>query len=126
MAVRKSTEPYWRRCLSLPSSRSLASTIDLGSGMTNVIIAMLIASIKGSLVALFFMHLRWDKPDDVDYFLQHAVLSGPVSDRLLHGSDSPSHAGTYQLEGSSSSQSADRTERRAARSIGRPLVPLAR
>jgi len=40
----------------------LASTIDWGSGMTNVIIAMLIASIKGSLVALFFMHLRWDKP----------------------------------------------------------------
>jgi cytochrome c oxidase subunit IV len=40
----------------------LASTIDWGGGMTNVIIAMIIASIKGSLVALFFMHLRWDKP----------------------------------------------------------------
>src|SRR3954454_25189199 len=39
-----------------------ASTIDWGSAMTNVIIAMLIASIKASLVALFFMHLRWDKP----------------------------------------------------------------
>ena len=32
------------------------------AGMANVIIAMLIASIKASLVALFFMHLRWDKP----------------------------------------------------------------
>jgi cytochrome c oxidase subunit IV len=39
-----------------------ASRIDFGSNMTNVIIAMLIASVKASLVALFFMHLRWDKP----------------------------------------------------------------
>jgi cytochrome c oxidase subunit IV len=39
-----------------------ASQINFGSNMTNVIIAMLIASIKASLVALFFMHLRWDKP----------------------------------------------------------------
>ncbi|MDZ4798126.1 MAG: cytochrome C oxidase subunit IV family protein [Bryobacteraceae bacterium] len=39
-----------------------ASYIDFGGGMTNVVIAMFIASIKGSLVALFFMHLRWDKP----------------------------------------------------------------
>ena len=34
--------------------------IDFGGGMTNVIIAMMIASIKASLVALFFMHLRWE------------------------------------------------------------------
>jgi cytochrome c oxidase subunit 4 len=39
-----------------------ASYIHFGSGLANVIIAMLIASIKASLVALFFMHLRWDKP----------------------------------------------------------------
>jgi cytochrome c oxidase subunit 4 len=39
-----------------------ASRINFGSNMTNVIIAMLIASVKASLVALFFMHLRWDKP----------------------------------------------------------------
>ncbi len=39
-----------------------ASYIHFGSAMANVIIAMLIASIKASLVALFFMHLRWDKP----------------------------------------------------------------
>ena len=39
-----------------------ASMINFGSNMTNVIIAMLIASLKASLVALFFMHLRWDKP----------------------------------------------------------------
>jgi cytochrome c oxidase subunit IV len=37
-----------------------ASYINFGSGMVNVIVAMLIASIKASLVALFFMHLRWE------------------------------------------------------------------
>ncbi|HLH40070.1 MAG TPA: cytochrome C oxidase subunit IV family protein [Bryobacteraceae bacterium] len=36
-----------------------ASYIDFGSG--NVVIALLIASIKASLVALFFMHLRYEK-----------------------------------------------------------------
>lgn len=37
-----------------------ASYIDFGSG--NVVIALFIATIKAVLVALFFMHLRWDKP----------------------------------------------------------------
>ena len=31
-------------------------------GQGNVVIALTIATIKGSLVALFFMHLKWDKP----------------------------------------------------------------
>ncbi len=38
-----------------------ASRLDVGSNMINVIIAMGIATLKASLVALFFMHLRWDK-----------------------------------------------------------------
>ena len=37
-----------------------AAFIDFGSG--NVVIALSIASVKAVLVALFFMHLRWDKP----------------------------------------------------------------
>jgi cytochrome c oxidase subunit IV len=37
-----------------------AAYIDLGSG--NVVVALVIATIKASLVALFFMHLRWEKP----------------------------------------------------------------
>jgi cytochrome c oxidase subunit 4 len=37
-----------------------ASYIDFGSG--NIVIALFIASIKATLVALFFMHLRYDKP----------------------------------------------------------------
>ena len=39
-----------------------ASYINWGTGLANVIIAMFIASLKASLVALFFMHLRWDRP----------------------------------------------------------------
>ena len=37
-----------------------ASYINLGNG--NVVVALFIATIKASLVVLFFMHLRWDKP----------------------------------------------------------------
>ncbi len=37
-----------------------ASRIDFGAG--NIVIAMIIATIKASIVALFFMHLRHDKP----------------------------------------------------------------
>jgi cytochrome c oxidase subunit 4 len=37
-----------------------ATWIDIG--MWNIWLALLIAVIKGSLVALYFMHLRWDSP----------------------------------------------------------------
>jgi cytochrome c oxidase subunit 4 len=37
-----------------------ASYVDFGSG--NIVIALLIATIKATLVALFFMHLRYEKP----------------------------------------------------------------
>src|ERR1700761_8455198 len=37
-----------------------ASHIDFGSG--NIVIALFIATIKATLVALFFMHLRYEKP----------------------------------------------------------------
>jgi cytochrome c oxidase subunit 4 len=39
-----------------------ASYIDFGSPAVNVVIALAIASLKASLVALYFMHLRYDKP----------------------------------------------------------------
>jgi cytochrome c oxidase subunit 4 len=38
----------------------VVSYIELGNA--NLFVAMIVASIKASLVALFFMHLRWDKP----------------------------------------------------------------
>lgn len=37
-----------------------AAYIDLGSG--NIVVALAIATVKASLVALFFMHLKWEKP----------------------------------------------------------------
>src|SRR5262245_11190335 len=39
-----------------------ASYIHFGSGSANVVIALTIATIKATLVALFFMHLLTDKP----------------------------------------------------------------
>ena len=38
----------------------LAAKVDLGA--MNVPVAIAIATVKGTLVAAFFMHLRWDKP----------------------------------------------------------------
>jgi cytochrome c oxidase subunit 4 len=38
-----------------------ASKVQFGSGLINVVIALTIATIKASLVALFFMHLIHDK-----------------------------------------------------------------
>jgi cytochrome c oxidase subunit IV len=38
-----------------------ATTIDLG-GSLNLWLAMIIATVKATLVALYFMHLRYDKP----------------------------------------------------------------
>ncbi|MEO8096198.1 MAG: cytochrome C oxidase subunit IV family protein [Acidobacteriota bacterium] len=39
-----------------------ASYVNFGSSQANVVIALTIATMKAILVALFFMHLRWDKP----------------------------------------------------------------
>ena len=39
-----------------------ASYIQFGSGAANVVIALTIATIKASIVGLFFMHLLHDKP----------------------------------------------------------------
>ncbi len=38
----------------------LATKIDLGTDM-NLVVALLIATVKAALVAMFFMHLRYDK-----------------------------------------------------------------
>jgi len=39
-----------------------ASYINFGSSAANITIALAIATMKALLVAMFFMHLRWDKP----------------------------------------------------------------
>ena len=45
-------------------------------GSWNVIIALGIASVKASLVALFFMHLRHDKPMTAIIFVSGAAVLG--------------------------------------------------
>jgi cytochrome c oxidase subunit IV len=40
----------------------LAAGVNFGSHSVNVVIALAIATTKGTLVALYFMHLRHDKP----------------------------------------------------------------
>jgi len=41
--------------------------VDLGK--LNLVIAMVIAAVKGSLVLLYFMHLRWDRPFNAVVFV---------------------------------------------------------
>ena len=53
-----------------------AAGVNFGSPMVNVVIALGIASIKGSLVALFFMHLKYDKPLNGLIFLIGLVFLG--------------------------------------------------
>lgn len=52
----------------------LAAGLNFGSW--NVVIALGIATIKASLVALFFMHLRHDKPMSAIIFVTGAAVLG--------------------------------------------------
>ncbi len=49
-----------------------ATWVDLGP--FNIWLALTIAVIKASLVLLFFMHLRWDKPFNAVIFITSLVL----------------------------------------------------
>jgi cytochrome c oxidase subunit 4 len=73
-----------------------ASYINWGSGLANVIIAMLIASVKASLVALFFMHLRWDRPTSamifcVSLFFLGLFLIGCYTDMVARPPTEPAN-----------------------------------
>lgn len=49
--------------------------VDLGrSG--NLVVAMVIATIKAGLVCAYFMHLRWDRPYNALVFLSSIVFVG--------------------------------------------------
>jgi cytochrome c oxidase subunit 4 len=50
----------------------LVAQIDLGEA--NIYIALGIAAIKGALVALIFMHLRWDRPFNGIVFIASLVF----------------------------------------------------
>jgi cytochrome c oxidase subunit IV len=49
---------------------------DFGSNFVNLMIAMAIATVKASLVALFFMHLRWEKGMNAIVFLSSIFFVG--------------------------------------------------
>lgn len=56
-------------------------------GMMNVVVALLIASVKASLVALFFMHLRYDSAIVWGFaltplFFLVLIIGGTLSDVL--------------------------------------------
>ena len=51
-----------------------ASTVNFGE--FNLVIALLIAVIKASLVVLFFMHLIWDKPVNAIVFIGCLIFVG--------------------------------------------------
>lgn len=53
-----------------------ASYVNFGSSTVNVIVAMLIATMKASLVALIFMHLRHDKPLNSIIFVSSLIFLG--------------------------------------------------
>ena len=69
-----------------------ASHVDFGAGWANVVIAMLIASVKAGLVALFFMHLKYENPITWLYvafpiLLIFIMLAGVFVDNPNRGSD---------------------------------------
>ena len=46
-----------------------AAGVNFGSPSTNTVVALLIASVKATLVALFFMHLKYEKPVNAIIFV---------------------------------------------------------
>jgi len=52
----------------------MASLVDFGE--FNLIVALAIAVVKASLVVLFFMHLRWDKPFNAIVFVGCLIFVG--------------------------------------------------
>jgi cytochrome c oxidase subunit 4 len=48
--------------------------VDLNLGALNLWLAMAVATAKGSLVALYFMHLRWDRPFNAIVFVGALVF----------------------------------------------------
>lgn len=81
-----------------------ASYVHWGSGAANVIIAMLIASIKASLVALFFMHLRWDKPVNAvifcsTLFFLGLFLIGTLTDTVSRDPTEPTNLKSRNIPG---------------------------
>ena len=53
-----------------------AAYVNFGSSSINLIIAVLIATVKATLVAMFFMHLRHDPPLNAIIFVSSLIFLG--------------------------------------------------
>lgn len=58
----------WGALMGLTIITVAVTMVDLGSQL-NLVIAMVIATIKAGLVVTYFMHLRWDRPFHTLVFL---------------------------------------------------------
>ena len=65
----------WGTLMVLTVVTVAASKIHLGSAAINLAVAMLIATVKASLVCIFFMHLKYDKRFHTIVFLSAVVLA---------------------------------------------------
>jgi cytochrome c oxidase subunit 4 len=76
----------WAGLLVLTGATVAVSYFDLG--LLNVVVALLIASVKASLVALFFMHLKFENRlvwafALVPIFFLVLIIGGTLSDTLF-------------------------------------------
>jgi cytochrome c oxidase subunit 4 len=76
----------WGGLLALTGATVAVSYVDLG--LLNVVVALLIASAKASLVALFFMHLKFENKlvwtfALVPIFFLALIVGGTLSDTLF-------------------------------------------
>lgn len=76
----------WASLIVLTAATVLASYVNLG--VMNLVVALFIASIKASLVALYFMHLKQESPLVWGFALTPIVflvliIAGTLSDTLF-------------------------------------------
>jgi cytochrome c oxidase subunit IV len=76
----------WASLILLSAATVLASYVDVG--MINIVVALFIASVKASLVALYFMHLKQESPLVWGFALTPIVflvllIAGTLSDTLF-------------------------------------------
>ena len=65
----------WGSLMVLTVVTVAASKVDLGSAEINLAVAMLIATVKATLVCVFFMHLKYDKRFHTVVFLSAILLA---------------------------------------------------
>ena len=70
----------------------LSFTLGLRLGGANLVIAMLIATVKASLVCYFFMHMQYEQKFNVVFFLGSIVFAGVF---LAYTSNDTAHRGEF-------------------------------